>query len=296
MGRPAQHPFAALLKSICNSVKLNAVSEGSEVLFYRLLTVCDDYGRYYGSAELVKSYVLAKRTRVTVDEVERRLAELVAVGLIEQYEIEGETCLAIIKYHTRMRADRVPRGAFPPPRPIQRKHKRSYQKELYRAKLERIDTPRPRTRTQTQTKTKTQNQKSSARAAHVQDDPAPDRPPNASGVTDPEDIWALALEKKRPGQPLDESTTRQTWLKSFAHMFHIHAHTPDGAGTLTTLTDLFDAMWTLEPEAERLHRLREALSIARSKLGRGLHNPMGAAVAAIKKRHDLPLKREGSHV
>jgi hypothetical protein len=112
--------YQAVYKSIVDSRRINAVSDGAEALYFRLLCVSDDFGRFHGSAFRVAAGALAARfeaNSVTVEQVEERLRELERVGAVERYEVEGERFLAIVGYSDPIAADRrVARFPTPPER------------------------------------------------------------------------------------------------------------------------------------------------------------------------------------
>ena len=80
-------PNRVLKESICASEDLNALSPGAEILFYRLIVKVDDFGTFYGNAQLVKNACFPLKTDKELKErqVEKWLNELSAVGLIILY-------------------------------------------------------------------------------------------------------------------------------------------------------------------------------------------------------------------
>ena len=305
MARPRTRQYAAVLHSSLDSRLLNAVSEGAELLYRRLLHAVDDYGCYLGDPVSIRRFVFGHRQKVSTGRISRWLTELATQPewadrpLLVLYEVKSQKLLQICKFFNPMDSKYKPQSLYPPPvsettghasRDSVRNPSGAVRNQYDNQNQDQDQRPGP---TPTSTPEPDQNQ-SSAHSARMQNQPADERPPKTSGDNASGDIWALALERN-PGQSRDKCKVRTLWLKSLAEMFRLRANTADGSGTITTLTDqIFEPLWNLEPQTERIARLREALEIARSKLGRGLGNPMGAAVAAIKKRHGLPLKREGS--
>ena len=47
-------PNRILKESICRSEEIDSLSWFEEVLFYRLIVICDDFGRYDGRAKIIK--------------------------------------------------------------------------------------------------------------------------------------------------------------------------------------------------------------------------------------------------
>lgn len=103
---------------ICEDRKLNAVSEGAEVLFYRLLSKTDDYGRFYGDPALLKGQVFPRRHELTVQVIASRLVELVDAELILAFEAEdGELIVQFKNFEKRQafRRDIKRKARFPEP-------------------------------------------------------------------------------------------------------------------------------------------------------------------------------------
>lgn len=101
---------------ICEDRKLNTVSEGAEVLFYRLLSKTDDFGRFYGDPSLLKGQVFPRRHELTVQVIASRLVELVEVELILVFEAEdGELIVQFKNFEKRQafRKDIKRRARFP---------------------------------------------------------------------------------------------------------------------------------------------------------------------------------------
>jgi len=99
------------------SKKINSVSEGAENLYYRLLVMTDDYGRYHADPKILRGVVYPRR-KITHAIVKRRLEELFKVGLIRIYEEDSEKYLEITKFeeHQKFRPDRKRRAEFPKPK------------------------------------------------------------------------------------------------------------------------------------------------------------------------------------
>ena len=97
--------WKAVLDTLHQSDRLNRVSEGAEVLYRRLLEVCDNGGNYFADPGLVLGYVFAHRMSMglTPKDILDRTQELVTVGLVDVYA-EGKL-LHISRYYTRLRSD-----------------------------------------------------------------------------------------------------------------------------------------------------------------------------------------------
>lgn len=97
--------WKAVLDTLHQSDRLNRVSEGAEVLYRRLLEVCDNGGNYFADPALLLGYVFAHRMSMglTPKDMLDRTEELVRVGLVEVYA-EGKL-LHISRHYTRLRSD-----------------------------------------------------------------------------------------------------------------------------------------------------------------------------------------------
>lgn len=93
--------YQAVYRSYVDSVRVNDVDELSEVLYMRLLTCSDDYGRFWGSAFQVCHKALglrAEKGQVDTEETERRLLALEAGSLIVRYKVNGQHLLELVDY------------------------------------------------------------------------------------------------------------------------------------------------------------------------------------------------------
>lgn len=105
-----------LKQSICVSEDINRLSWFEEVLFYRLIVNCDDYGRFDGRASVIRSQLFPLKDSLTAKAVEQALQELANVGLIELYRNEsGRLTLRLPSWGTHQRIlTRTLRGDSPP--------------------------------------------------------------------------------------------------------------------------------------------------------------------------------------
>jgi hypothetical protein len=106
-------PSRMIHEAICNSQKLARVSCEAEVVYHRLLTKADDYGRYFGTAMIVQNNCFGAG-KLKLPNVEKALAELHSVGLIQLYDVNGERYIYIIKWEEKQRV-RAGKSKFPEP-------------------------------------------------------------------------------------------------------------------------------------------------------------------------------------
>lgn len=101
-------PNRIIKESICTSEDIASLSQGAEILFYRLIVKADDYGCYYGNEKIIKNtcYPL-KSDDIKLDQMKQWVSELVKAGLIYHYEAEdGKRYIQFVKWskHQQIRA------------------------------------------------------------------------------------------------------------------------------------------------------------------------------------------------
>jgi len=112
-----RQPWSPLLCGYPDSVKINALSEGAEVMYTRLIARCDDGANFDGSPVQLLCKLFARRFeagQIDVTEAGRRRAELVAVGLAAVYEVDGVAYLHLIDCHKATRKDVKGDFRYPP--------------------------------------------------------------------------------------------------------------------------------------------------------------------------------------
>lgn len=110
--------FNPLLRTYPDSERINAVSEGAEVLYVRLIAQADDVGRYSADPKWVVTRLFTQRmfnSEIDVAEVERRINELVGAGLIDLYEVNGKRYLQMVDVFRTHRNDVRPQVSWPDP-------------------------------------------------------------------------------------------------------------------------------------------------------------------------------------
>ena len=82
-------PNRIIRESICTSDSIDRLSWFEEVLFYRLIVSCDDFGRYDGRAAIIKNRLFPLKENLTLKTVENALHGLASAGLVVLYESQG---------------------------------------------------------------------------------------------------------------------------------------------------------------------------------------------------------------
>ena len=105
-------PNRILREGIIESEAVNSLSPPAEILFRRLMSKVDDFGRYHGHPQLVLAacYPL-QLARISLTNVSEMIAECAQAGLIQLYEINSKKYLEIRNFGQRTRCD----SKFPAP-------------------------------------------------------------------------------------------------------------------------------------------------------------------------------------
>jgi len=97
-------PNRLLREGITTSDKIESLSAEAEVLFYRLLVVCDDFGRMDARLPILKAQCFPLKLSATVEKIEKWLGELCDQGLIVRYTHDSKPLLAVNKWEQRQRS------------------------------------------------------------------------------------------------------------------------------------------------------------------------------------------------
>lgn len=106
-------PNRIIKESICVSDSIDSLTWFEEVLFYRLIVVCDDYGRFDGRIPIIKGKCFPLKDLRNGD-IEKALQRLSAVGMVEMYEVQGRPYLQLIAWE-RHQQIRAKKSKFPTP-------------------------------------------------------------------------------------------------------------------------------------------------------------------------------------
>ena len=108
-------PNRILREKSLTSPTLAKLSDAGERLFWRLIAVADDHGRFEAEADVVRSACFPKLlSKFSITRVERLLRDLDAAGLIQLYHVKDRTYGAFLtwKDYQRVRAET---SKFPAP-------------------------------------------------------------------------------------------------------------------------------------------------------------------------------------
>ena len=102
-------PNRILKESIRFSETIEELTPEEEVFFYRLLTCCDDYGRFDGRPAIILAACFPLKLKsITEKHITQWLDKLCAVGLLWIYEVDGKRYLQVTTWdkHQQVRAKR----------------------------------------------------------------------------------------------------------------------------------------------------------------------------------------------
>lgn len=109
-----QVPNRILKESICISDSINKLSWFEEVLFYRLMVNCDDYGRYDARPAVIKGKLFPLKENVTIKTVTDAINKLASAKLVTLYQHEGKPYLYLPTWNEHQTI-RAKKSKFPEP-------------------------------------------------------------------------------------------------------------------------------------------------------------------------------------
>lgn len=97
-------PQRFLRPTITTSRKWNRCTWPAQSGYIRLLTVVDDFGRYFGEHDILRGHLFARRDDITTQTVADICSQWEEHGLVEFYKHDGETYLQITNWHEKARS------------------------------------------------------------------------------------------------------------------------------------------------------------------------------------------------
>lgn len=95
------------------SESINKLSYFAEVLFYRLIVVADDFGRFDGRAAVIKGTCFPLKN-VRTSQIEKGLNELASVSMIFTYTVKAKSFLQIANW-SKFQSTRAMKSKWPSP-------------------------------------------------------------------------------------------------------------------------------------------------------------------------------------
>ena len=98
-----------LKESIRTSKSVNSLTDFQFRVWTYLITYVDDFGRGSADPEILKGMVFTRRKGVTEAQIEKALAELANIGMVNLYEVDGEPFFYFPNWgdHQRMRTTKA---------------------------------------------------------------------------------------------------------------------------------------------------------------------------------------------
>lgn len=107
-------PNRIIKESICTSDSIDGLTWFEEVLFYRLIVNCDDYGRFDGRPAIIKNRLFPLKESLTARAVSEAINRLVSAGMVALYEFEGKPYLYLPTWNCHQSV-RAKRSKYPSP-------------------------------------------------------------------------------------------------------------------------------------------------------------------------------------
>ena len=106
-------PNRIIKESICRSDSIDSLSWFEEVLFYRLIVVCDDYGRFDGRAAIIRGSCFPLKD-IRLEQIEDALERLAIVGMIRRYKT-GDGAFLQLTAWSKHQQTRAAKSKYPDP-------------------------------------------------------------------------------------------------------------------------------------------------------------------------------------
>ena len=110
-------PNRIIKESICTSDSLDGLGWFEEVLFYRLIVNCDDYGRFDGRTAVIKNRLFPLKENLTLKSVESAINKLATAGLVNLYTSDGKPYLLLPTWNEHQNV-RAKKSKYPDPEVI----------------------------------------------------------------------------------------------------------------------------------------------------------------------------------
>ncbi len=106
-------PNRIIKESICRSDSIDSLSWFEEVLFYRLIVNCDDYGRFDGRPKIIKGSLFPLKD-ITDAAIEKALVRLSTAGLVTTYKVKEKPYLQLTAWNAHQQI-RSKKSKYPAP-------------------------------------------------------------------------------------------------------------------------------------------------------------------------------------
>lgn len=109
---------------ICRSEDVAGLSIAAQLAFERLLLFADDEGRMKYNPKIIKSDVFPLLDEITADDCADLVSEMIEVGLVSIYAVDGANYLHIAKFQKHQVINKPQKSKFPSP-PGETEHSRN---------------------------------------------------------------------------------------------------------------------------------------------------------------------------
>jgi hypothetical protein len=106
-------PNRIIKESVCSSDNLDRLSWFEEVLFYRLIVNCDDFGRMDARPAIIRARLFPLKS-LTDSQIEKALTSLRSAAMIDLYEVDGRSYLQMRTWN-RHQSIRAKKSKYPAP-------------------------------------------------------------------------------------------------------------------------------------------------------------------------------------
>lgn len=107
-------PNRILKESICTSEDINGLTWFEEVLFYRLIVNCDDYGRMDARPAILKAKLFPLKDRIALRDIQHALVKLADTGCLVLYQVKNRPYLYLPTWEVHQRI-RTKKSKYPGP-------------------------------------------------------------------------------------------------------------------------------------------------------------------------------------
>ena len=107
-------PNRIIKESICTSDSIDRLSWFEEVLFYRLIVSCDDYGRFDGRPAIIKNRLFPLKEKLTLKTVSDAINMLASAGLVVMYMYDDKPFLYLPTWNEHQNV-RAKKSKYPSP-------------------------------------------------------------------------------------------------------------------------------------------------------------------------------------
>ena len=107
-------PNRLIKESICTSDDIDKLSWFEEVVWYRLIVNCDDFGRFDGRPAIIKNRLFPLKDSVTLKAVSAAINKLVSFGMVALYEFECKPYLYLPSWNEHQ-TPRATKSKYPDP-------------------------------------------------------------------------------------------------------------------------------------------------------------------------------------